>query len=345
MNSPIAHLTEVLQTVKDSAETFAPQLQGNEAATRAALIDPVLRALGWDIANPARVLIEKTQTVHGQSLRVDYALLVDGEIGVIIEAKKLGGSIKEHFLQLVTYSFGLHVGSLFISDGLCWQHYVNLTHNNTLPTKEFNLAKDSLPQTAAYLVQHLDSALIAPETPQIDELSERVEELEQQIERLKQSLTFQHDPAKPNLTPASTPADICVPPTPAKESSLAWSPVDPDTHNYSKTKTTHLQLPDRSEQTCTNWAQVLVECCRFALTTAPELQHQLPIPSKSGGTIMLVSADKPAGSLSYKPLVVEGRTFWICTNFSAPSVAANSLYILSKVPDKMRPFPLSVVLR
>ena len=97
MNSPISHLTEVLQKVKDSARTFEPQLKGNESATRAALVDPVLRALGWDIGNPGRVLVEKTQTVQKKSLRVDYALMHDQEIKIVVEAKKLGGDLKEEF--------------------------------------------------------------------------------------------------------------------------------------------------------------------------------------------------------------------------------------------------------
>lgn len=91
MNSPISHLTEVLQKVRDSGQNFSAQLKGNEAATRAALVDPVLRALGWDIADPSRVLVEKTQTVGGKPLRVDYALLHGDQIKIVVEAKKAWG--------------------------------------------------------------------------------------------------------------------------------------------------------------------------------------------------------------------------------------------------------------
>lgn len=185
MNSPISHLTDVLRGVKESAQTFESQLKGNEAATRAALIDPILRALGWDIANPGRVLVEKTQTVQGKSLRVDYALLHEKEIKIVVEAKKLGGDLKEQFLQLVTYSFGLGVESIFVSDGRFWHHYQNLSSNNQNPIQEFNLAVDHLPAMAAYLVQHLDSALICPETPVIDELNQRIVKLEQGLLELR----------------------------------------------------------------------------------------------------------------------------------------------------------------
>ncbi|HEX9996190.1 MAG TPA: hypothetical protein VGB45_03535 [Abditibacterium sp.] len=185
MNSPISHLTEILQKVKESAQTFDSQLKVSESATRAALIDPVLRALGWDIANPGRVLVEKTQTVEKKQLRVDYALLRESEIRIVVEAKKLGGNLKEEFLQLVNYSFGLNVGSLFVTDGLLWHHYQHLSSNNQNPVREFNLALDNLPEVAAYFVQHMDAALISPETPKIDELNRRVEELENFIVQLK----------------------------------------------------------------------------------------------------------------------------------------------------------------
>ena len=46
--SPVATLYQILQQVSASAQAHASLFQKNEAATRAALIDPVLRALGWD---------------------------------------------------------------------------------------------------------------------------------------------------------------------------------------------------------------------------------------------------------------------------------------------------------
>ena len=188
MNSPIDHLTAVLQTIRDSARTFAPQLKGSEAATRAALVDPVLRALGWDVANPSRVLVEKTQTVQGKSLKVDYALLHGAEIKIIVEAKKLGGNLQTDFLQLVNYSFGLNVGSIWVSDGVIWRHYQDISYSNTNPTKEFDLSHDKLPMVAAYFVQQMDATLISPVTPKLDELNDRIEVLEGLVSQLKKQL-------------------------------------------------------------------------------------------------------------------------------------------------------------
>lgn len=59
LQSPLSDLSEILMRVKDSADQYKPTLSGNEAATRAALIDPILRALGWDTANADMVEVEK----------------------------------------------------------------------------------------------------------------------------------------------------------------------------------------------------------------------------------------------------------------------------------------------
>lgn len=211
MNSPISHLVDVLEKVRDSAQTFDFALKGNEAATRAALIDPVLRALGWDVANPERVLVEKTQTVQKKCLRVDYALMHDGSIKIIVEAKKLGGNLKEEFLQLVTYSFGLDVESLFVTDGLVWHHYLRLSSNNQNPIREFDLSTDNLPEIAAYFVQHMDAALISPETPKIDELTQRVEKLEKLLAAIKiknsESRNITKSPVIPKAIATKTPVN------------------------------------------------------------------------------------------------------------------------------------------
>ena len=198
MNSPISHLTEVLQKVRDSGQTFSAQLKGSEAATRAALIDPVLRALGWDVADPSRVLVEKTQTVGGKPLRVDYALSHEEEIKIVVEAKKLGGNLQDNFLQLVNYSFGLKVGNLWISDGVIWLHYQNISYSDTNPTREFDLSKDDLPNVAAYFVQHMDAAIISPQTPKIDELNSRIEKLENLVLQIQRN---SKEDSKPKMAP------------------------------------------------------------------------------------------------------------------------------------------------
>ena len=60
---------------------------GREIAARYALIDPVLRALGWDLSDPIHVRLEWAQS---QRLRPDYTFLKNGAPVLYVEAKRWG---------------------------------------------------------------------------------------------------------------------------------------------------------------------------------------------------------------------------------------------------------------
>ena len=63
-------ILKVIEKVKKRAEEFRDTLSHNEFATRYALIDPVLRALGWNTEDPSKVVPELS-TNQGTP---DYAL-------------------------------------------------------------------------------------------------------------------------------------------------------------------------------------------------------------------------------------------------------------------------------
>lgn len=154
--SPLASLYTVLQAVRTSAELNAPLLRKNEAATRAALIDPVLRALGWDTANVQMVEPEKT---IGGDLRVDYLLRdTTGKPHLVIEAKCLDASLDKHgyVSKVLGYALGFKVQTVFITDGLSWHCYSNLHKGNT-EAITFSLVENLLP-AALHLIQWLDAA-------------------------------------------------------------------------------------------------------------------------------------------------------------------------------------------
>jgi predicted type IV restriction endonuclease len=69
---------------------------GREIAVRYALIDPVLRALGWDLANPENVRLEWAQA---RRLRPDYTFLKNGKRVLYVEARYWGriSEIKKNF--------------------------------------------------------------------------------------------------------------------------------------------------------------------------------------------------------------------------------------------------------
>ena len=115
--SPLRNLCDVLTQIRDSAKQYQSTLKASEASTRAVLIDPILRALGWDTANTHMVEIEKSLG----SVRADYVLSdVNREPKIIVEAKALGTGLDEKklLLSLVQYAFQFELTEVFLTDGL-----------------------------------------------------------------------------------------------------------------------------------------------------------------------------------------------------------------------------------
>ena len=63
-------------------------LEWNEYQTRYYLIDPILKALGWDLSDPSMVLVEDSQT---NNQRPDYKILRTGTKvpAIVVEAKRI----------------------------------------------------------------------------------------------------------------------------------------------------------------------------------------------------------------------------------------------------------------
>jgi predicted type IV restriction endonuclease len=94
------------------------------------LIDPVLRALGWDTANTSMVEVEKTL----DQARVDYALYDKAVVRVIIEAKSLSTNLAQtgFIMSLVNYAFTFQLQDIFLTDGIIWQHFTNFQPGNRI---------------------------------------------------------------------------------------------------------------------------------------------------------------------------------------------------------------------
>ncbi|WP_193753556.1 Eco57I restriction-modification methylase domain-containing protein [Microbacterium testaceum] len=93
--------------VRERAESFRERNREltapgyKEATARVEFIDPLLRALGWDVSNEAglperfrQVLVEPSQDVDGHKRAPDYAMRIGGNRKFFVEAKKPSVYIK-----------------------------------------------------------------------------------------------------------------------------------------------------------------------------------------------------------------------------------------------------------
>ena len=113
-------LVSTLRRTREAIEKHEKYLKKNEIRTRNVLVDPVLKALGWDVSIVEDVEVEYSSGKN----RVDYALLgEDRKPLVLIEAKKLSEDLNSHRSQMLTYCTELGVRYGVMTDGNCWDLY------------------------------------------------------------------------------------------------------------------------------------------------------------------------------------------------------------------------------
>ncbi len=324
MQSPLTSLCEVLKLVKSSAASYREQLQRNEAVTRAVLIDPVLRALGWEVANPAMVEVEKPITANGKSGVLDYHL--NAEKPIIIEAKKLGEPLENHFIQLVGYAFTLGVENLYITDGLKWSHYTSISASSQEPAKRIDLGQleeSELSKAAAYFVETLDAALFAPEIQKVEDVfMQKHNDLERKLLEMERVIS--------NLSGGRfTPVAV----EPALENIQApWLLLD-GSWDAKRKKPAKLRMPNGHLMDVRSWTQVLTEACKYCLAENQELLLQLPIADRTGRATKLISTTRPPSNLNSDSFVMGENTLYVCTNYSANDCVANAGFIFRKTGE------------
>jgi hypothetical protein len=95
-------------------------LRLSEADTRAYVVDPLLRILGYDGIRDLRREVPVPVTKEA----VDYQLMIDGQAQAIVEAKALRHSLTDqHSAQCVQYASILGVRWCLITNGITWAVY------------------------------------------------------------------------------------------------------------------------------------------------------------------------------------------------------------------------------
>jgi hypothetical protein len=115
-------LEAVLATVAERIAKYRTQSIG-EQDTKATLIAPVLRGLGWNTEDLEDVKLEYKRLASDNP--VDYALFLLREPRLFIEAKALGANLDDHkwTSQILAYATVAGVEWIALSDGNDWRIY------------------------------------------------------------------------------------------------------------------------------------------------------------------------------------------------------------------------------
>ena len=116
----LEELVNCIESLRARMREHRATLAKSETRTRTALIDPLLRELGWDVSDPG--LVTPEYNVSGGW--ADYALLDHrGSPAAVVEAKKLGEPLANHRMQMLNYANASGIKYAGLTDGNHWELY------------------------------------------------------------------------------------------------------------------------------------------------------------------------------------------------------------------------------
>lgn len=113
---------------------------GTEEATKNAFVMPFIATiLGYDVFDPMEVIPEFTADVGiKKGEKVDYAIVRDGEVQILIECKASMSTLKiENASQLFRYFGTTNARLAVLTNGIVWQFYTDLDAPNKMDSKPF----------------------------------------------------------------------------------------------------------------------------------------------------------------------------------------------------------------
>lgn len=132
----IRGLAKRISQVKDKAMT--------EEATKMSMILPFFQLLGYDVFDPTEFCPEYTADVGiKKGEKVDYAILINGQPVILIEAKASGKKLDKHSSQLFRYFVTTPAKFAILTNGTIYKFYTDLEEQNKMdkdPFMEFDIS-------------------------------------------------------------------------------------------------------------------------------------------------------------------------------------------------------------
>jgi hypothetical protein len=289
----VRELLEAIERVRERIERHGSKLSQNEMLTRYALVDPILRALGWDTEDPEQVVPE-FQTEVG---RPDYILhCADLRIGV--EAKRLGAderTFEQAYLRALPLWQSREIRYYAITDGdrwILWDISKPRTQNPE-PIVDIRLSRDNPGDAARQLL-----ALWRPAMPEVKvgaplvatgerENEERRKPETRDETQLEQSLQRLKEQVRPGQSPP-----------------------------------TSIRFPDGTQEDLRTWKDLLVAVAKWAL---PKLKQKGKLPLDN----LIQDQDRliQNGRQMLRPQDI-GYGWLMETNFSSKDCVRNAVRIL-----------------
>lgn len=135
-------LKQNIENLLKKIETYKERVE-NEEMTKTAFIMPFFELLGYDTRNPFEFVPEFTADVAGaKGEKIDYAIFVNDNLEMLIEAKNWREELQKHDKQLNRY-FNVSKAKIgILTNGIHYRFFTDLEEINKMdeePFLEFNL--------------------------------------------------------------------------------------------------------------------------------------------------------------------------------------------------------------
>ena len=254
-------LLKLVETLRERIDEHGDALRQSEAMTRYALIDPMLRELGWNTDDPAQVVPEY-RVANNQM--ADYVLRANDAPTIVVESKKLdeplqGGKALD---QGILYSAHTRSGYFLLTDGRRWELYEG---RSTDLVESFDLLDQSPAEVCLKAL-----ALWRP------------------------SVESGHVAAgsAPVAGSGNDHSTTNGPPPPPPPNDHEWQPLSELSPQMGSEHPAEVRFPDNTTIPTTAWSAILVETVRWLMHGQYLNVKDCPIKTKDGNRRCLVN-DEP----------------------------------------------------
>ncbi len=285
-------LIRLIGVLRERIETHGAALSQSEALTRSALIDPLLRGLGWNTEDPSHVVPEFHIPSTGK--KAGYVLFTGTENpDVIVEAKRLGMPHGDAAHQALNYCAADGFECFAVTDGRRWAVY-ETRRPGALEQKriaEFDIGRDSTSAVCSAALSLWRQRFVDGVSTHVEPETVRTrtdpEPEVRPVTRNDNALSHWIRLSELDPPPYSTPRKLSLPKGPTVDA-RRWSELVPRLVEWLSSQG---HLPDETLPICTSTGRPIVE--------------------KRGSDGKHLLAAKKAGEL------------WVDTNFSGKDHAEN----------------------
>ena len=303
-------LKKTIETLRERIQAHRPYLEGYETRTRQALIDPMLRALGWDVGDPNSVELE-----YGIKRKwADYALMGSGRPIAVVEAKSLGTPLNDdEKMQALNYANMDGIDYMAVTNGDHWQMFDVFKRGqfDDRILMEFQLTRDE-PYVCALQALGLWRPNLASGEPQEAATPVMIEKPAHD-----ETSTNQPEPASPE--PSSN----------KEQNQDYWVPLESlEIKTRKPPANTKIKLPDSSTKPIEDWIKIWVSVASYLIETGKISKNDCPVRKKEGVKTYLLHTeprDRDGGKFRGKKEIGE---LWLFTNLSPTNAQKNSCWLL-----------------